>query len=359
MEKRYISDPNKAHRRNAFKFNKLFLALLALLLVGGKTTLAQTYFTPQYATLPETEKVYYLVTDETDTNTEYKRFYVYFNGCTSSDIGPFTYLQGQTYNNATSGQSPKMRLVFCTTAPVKLGGSNKIFELKNTTGESSLTLELGENIDLNEKVTPGAGVTLPTAPVSYDSDVTIKIRNCVVGSNSGLFRLSASTTSGVIVPLNRMKLVVKGLTPDPAYNDTTADSFAPERRRQFVFDGGASVGVTPSGDSYKSNLDYGTSGNNTNSPIFRIQGGKMELENVTCQNYWSSLNGSATGLIHISQNNTNNANQAALSLTMTHCQAKNIAAGGYSALFLQFSNNNPNSNASAILTQCRFENCVT
>ncbi len=345
MEKRYTT------KTNALRIKLLMLAFFTLLL-GGKTALARNWQTWDTAN-DQDERVYYLITDPENP----EQFYVYYDNMPDpnayGDIGPYTNIKGREIGNNSNGASDnRIKIVFCTTHPVKIDDG----WFKITANRVQLSFELG-SVDLTSLTFNGAPVTsypelvpflsdtYTTTSFTYDSEVTLEIGSNFSFDNvyRGIFTIDQSST----VAAADRQLIFKGLpTTYAAPNDTLPEAYAQTTKRQFVIDGGSTVSA--------SNGTCTLSGNPIGGTLFRVNCGTLILENVTVKNFWASVGNSCGG---VALNNTNSSNQS-LAVSIDHCQFTNCA-GTYPCIQVQHANTNANSTASTVLNKCRIENCVS
>ena len=321
MKKRYTSDPKQAFRRNAFtkQFNKIFLALLALLLLGGKMAVGQNLYSKNSFTSNEVLYVEFKTPDTPEGNK--------FRVRTSTDgvsWGNWWSSLRDGIGNITVSNNATLTIIFNTSTPVELYGQIKINNSGSNGGK--LIMKLGD--DYNNHTNPDVRTEITLRNNKYDVAYT----QGIIFIND----LDANRTTQW--PLDRSKITILGKDVDnTSYtNDTTNFDLS----KQFVIDGNCEpmITLTSSGatETYTVSKKNDTD-TNTQSPIFRIQCGTLEMTNVTIQNYWNAY-GTGAGGVYVITNNANQqsaARKTSVKVTMNHCWMHHIASA-FPGVYMQY-----------------------
>ena len=293
MKKRYTSDPKQAFRRNAFtkQFNKIFLALLALLF-SSTFALGQSYWTPSSA------GTYYLRSTGSGNN-----FDVYSSpgGVGDPVATNKTALNGKTISSGV------YTLVFENTATINMVGQFLITAGAGT--EARLNLQLG--------TAPGTPAN-PTLKITGENITSISDNNW-----RAAFFLNSQTCPD---SYTEHSITIQG-NSDPSSSTTNPSALS--FNNNFIIDGDGPVLETVDGNTMAPKARVVTAGNAKNYGMFRIQRGTLKLEHVTIQNF--SNNWTNGGVIQVFTNPANNA----VNIDINHCKFTSIATRHEGVMRLQ------------------------
>ena len=318
MKKRYTSDPNKALRRNAFKFNKLFLALLALLLLGGNVAVADNWPTAS-GTDPtdiDATATYYIYSAATDNGDGTYKFYLLtsevnpaeysFSGLTEYDYLSACRIDGGS-NSTANGSGIKLTLVFNTSHPVGFVG----FFCVN---DGTLEMKLGEYYTNTDGITLKRTDNWTTYTNSnYNCPFTIPDNNPGNNNPGNSFNYNTNEKN-----VDAQKIVITG--------KASASTSPYDPTCQFVIDGGCTpyVNETGSGALADYTITYSDNSKIGKTTMFRVMCGTLSLTHVTLQNCCSS--GGSTGGIYVITNAGNTIDRkSSVKVDLDHCWLHHLA----------------------------------